>query len=62
MEGINMKTFTYQRVDNVVHAHGKGWEYQQVGSLTKFTQSDKVPSLRVIKTLIKELNKSNEEK
>ena len=57
---IYTKCFTYERVDNVIHAHGKGWEYKQVGSLTKFTQSGKVPSLRVIKTLIKELNKSME--
>jgi len=57
-----MKTFTYERDGDIVHAHGEGWEYQQVGNLTKFTQSGKVPSLRVIKMLIKELNKSNEEK
>ncbi len=38
-------------------ASGKGWTYEQIGCIKVFTQTGKVPSLRVIKTIIKLLNK-----
>ena len=34
-------------------ASGKNWKFEQVGELKVFTQTGKVPSLRVIKTAIK---------
>ena len=34
-------------------ASGKNWRYEQVGDVSVFNQSGKVPSLRVIKTLLK---------
>lgn len=53
-----MKTIKlYQSVGDVVHAHGDGWEYKQVGDLREFTQIGKVCSLRQIKTLLKMLGK-----
>ena len=38
---------------NVCVASGPNWEYKQLGDLRHFTQTGKVPSLRVVKTLIK---------
>lgn len=54
---INTKHYNYNRVGDVVSAQGENWDYKQVGVLTEFTQTGKIPSLRVIKTLIKLLNK-----
>lgn len=34
-------------------ASGKNWKYEQCGDLKVFTQTGKVPSLRVIRTAIK---------
>ena len=34
-------------------ASGKNWHYEQMGVLKVFTQTGKVPSLRVIRTMIK---------
>jgi len=34
-------------------ASGKNWKFEQIGELKIFTQTGKVPSLRVIKTAIK---------
>jgi len=38
-------------------ASGENWHYEQVGHIKVFTQTGKVPSLRVIRTVIKEINK-----
>ena len=38
-------------------ASGKNWRYEQIGNLKVFTQTGEVPSLRVIKSAIKLLNK-----
>ena len=38
-------------------ASGKNWSYEQVGNSKIFTQTGKVPSLRVVKTIIKLINK-----
>ena len=56
------KSLTYDRVEGIVHAYGNNWEYKQVGTISSFTQSGKLPSLRVIKTLLRLLNKVTEEK
>ena len=34
-------------------ASGENWRYEQCGDLKKFTQTGKVPSLRIIKQAIK---------
>jgi hypothetical protein len=41
-------------------ASGENWQYRQIGTLKVFTQTGKVPSIRVIKTIIKLINKSQE--
>ena len=38
---------------NCCVASGKNWHYERVGHLSSFTQTGKVPSLRVIKKFIK---------
>tara|TARA_R110000850_G_C9956282_1_gene464036 strand:- start:1664 stop:1852 length:189 start_codon:yes stop_codon:yes gene_type:complete len=60
MKGINTRHFNYNRIEDVVSASGENWEYKQVGVLTEFTQTGKIPSLRVIKTLVKLLNNKGE--
>ena len=42
--------------DHVCVASGKNWHYEQVGDVKVFTQTGKVPSLRVIRTMIKLIN------
>ena len=44
---------------DVCVASGKNWRYEQVGDLKAFTQTGKVPSLRVIKTIIKLMTANN---
>ena len=56
-----MKDFTYLRKGGIVYASGENWEYKQVGEFISFEQKGKIPSLRIVKTLIKLLNKSIEE-
>ena len=34
-------------------ASGDNWEYKRVGVTSIFTQSGKIPSLRIVKTIIK---------
>jgi hypothetical protein len=46
----------FEKVYDVVHASGENWQYERVGCAVKFVQTGKLPSLRVIKTLIKKLN------
>ena len=38
-------------------ASGKNWEHEQVGRIKVFTQKGKIPSIRIVKTIIKLLNK-----
>lgn len=38
---------------NMCVASGDNWSYEQIGKSKVFSQSGKVPSLRVVKTLIK---------
>jgi len=47
--------FEFERIGDVVSCKGDGFEYQRIGELTSFKQSKKLPSLRVIKSLIKHL-------
>lgn len=47
----------YEIVGDIVVASGDNWKYTRVGASASFTQSGKVPSLRVIKTMIKLLDK-----
>lgn len=47
----------YVRKGDIVVASGYNWKYEQVGDVVAFTQSGKVPSLRVIKVMIKLLGK-----
>ena len=49
--------FTFEKVGDILEAKGDGWIYQRVGSAHRFVQTKKLPSLRVIRTLVKELNK-----
>lgn len=51
------KDFTLETVEDCTLAIGDGWRYESVGTVSKFTQTGKVPSLRVVRTLIKELLK-----
>ena len=44
-------------MDDICVASGVNWKYEQIGTLSKFTQAGKVPSLRVIKSAIKLMNK-----
>ncbi len=39
---------------------GDNWQYKQAGNLKVFTQNGKVSSIRVIKTIIKLVNQSQE--
>lgn len=43
-------------IGDVCTASGKNWHYEQVGNLKRFTQTGKVPSIRVIKKAIKLIN------
>lgn len=54
-----MKTqFTYQKNDIMFHSEGDGWTYEGIlGHASQFKSTKKIPSIRAIKTLVKELNK-----
>lgn len=54
-----MKNFKYEQTGDKVLARGDNWTYEQVGDLSCFTQTGKVSSLRIVKTLIKECNELN---
>lgn len=49
--------FEYKRIGDVATCKGDGFEYKRVGEVTSFVQRKKLPSLRVIKTMIKQLEK-----
>lgn len=48
-----MEDFTYQKQGSIFSVKGNGFEYKSVGGTTIFTQKKKIPSIRVVKTLIK---------
>lgn len=48
-----MEDFTYQKQGSIFIAKSDGFEYKSVGEATIFTQKKKIPSIRVVKTLIK---------
>ena len=47
--------FTFEKQVESVYCKGDGFEYAKVGGLSMFKQTGKIPSLRVIKTIIKKL-------
>ena len=47
--------FTFEKQGEVAYCKGDGFEYAKVGELSMFKQTGKIPSLRVIKTIIKKL-------
>lgn len=47
--------FTFEKQGKVAYCKGDGFEYAKVGELSMFKQTGKIPSLRVIKTIIKKL-------
>lgn len=47
----------FEKVGDVVSCVGDGFKYERVGCESHFIQLGKVPSLRIIKTMIKELEK-----
>lgn len=50
----------FDRVGDIVTASGEGWSYERVGDLTCFTQTKKLPSLRIVKVLLKKLEKTGD--
>ena len=50
---IDSEFIHLEMVDDLVIAKGNNWKFKKCGNITKFTQYGKVPSLRVVKTLIK---------
>lgn len=55
--GIVYKDFTIETIGDTIFAEGDGWTYKKVGTYSEFKQTKKIPSLRAIKSLIKELQK-----
>lgn len=49
--------FTFEKQGDIVYCKGFNFEYQKIGDTSLFKQYGKVPSLRIIKTIIKELEK-----
>ena len=47
--------FTFEKQGDAIYCKGCGFEYAKVGELSMFKQTGKIPSLRVIKTVIKKL-------
>lgn len=47
--------FVFAREGDIVHCKGDNFEYYKLGAISKFTQTGKIPSLRVIKVTIKKL-------
>lgn len=47
--------FEFKRMGDVVTCKGDGFEYKRVGELISFIQRKKLPSLRIVKQLIKHL-------
>ena len=47
--------FVFAREGDIVHCKGDNFEYYKLGTISKFTQTGRVPSLRVIKVIIKKL-------
>lgn len=43
------------RSGDVTLARGYGWKYESVGDVSQFRQHKKIPSIRVVKSLIKKL-------
>ncbi len=57
--GTVMKDFKFESIGDMSTANGQGWYYHRQGEIAVFKQKGKVPSLRVIRTLIKLLEKGN---
>lgn len=47
----------FEKIGDIVSCVDDGFKYESVGSESRFIQLSKVPSLRVIRTMIKELEK-----
>lgn len=51
----DMSGFVFAREGDIVRCKGDNFEYCKLGTISKFTQTGKIPSLRIIKTIIKKL-------
>jgi hypothetical protein len=47
----------FEKVGDIVSCVGDGFKYERTGYRSHFIQLSKVPSLRIIRTMIKELEK-----
>ena len=47
--------FKFEKVDDVVYCEGDNFKYSKIGDISCFEQFGKLPSLRIIKTIIKKL-------
>lgn len=54
-----MEDFRFQSVGEEIRASGENWYYYRSGKVMVFKQKGKVPSLRVIRSLIKLLERGN---
>ncbi len=52
------QTMKFEKFGEAAVASGDGWEYERFGSSVIFSQHKKLPSLRVVKSIIKQLEKS----
>lgn len=49
-------TFVFEKQGDIVYCKGTNFEYAKVGETSKFTQTGKIPSIRIVKKLIKMLD------
>lgn len=47
--------FVFEKVGDDVYCEGKNFRYEKVGNISRFEQFGKLPSIRLIKTIIKKL-------
>ena len=47
--------FDFKKVGDIFEATGDGWEYRGIGNRAEFSQHKKLPSIRLIKALVKKL-------
>lgn len=50
--------FVFEKKDDCAYCKGDNFEYCKLGALSKFVQTGKIPSLKIIKTIIKKLQEA----
>ena len=50
--------FLFEKEGDAVYCKGGNFEYCRLGTLSKFIQTGKIPSLRAVKTIIKKLQEA----